>query len=386
MSGTREIQVLTAKGLRLPEPADGAPPPALAYRGETNDIASLILETILFNLATLTLYRFWARTRVRRYLWSRTEIAGDPLEYTGRGTEMLLGFLIILFIVFLPLAALALVLQLIEPMLVAAIYPIPLFLLGVALYRARGYRLSRTLWRSVRFGQTGKSLSYAWKVFGYSILTTITFGLMTPTKQSALYRYEMNNTWFGDRKFEYAGGPNPLYGPYIAAWFARIALSVVVFPLAVGVTAFFAWVFGDQLGLFRWIEQIGPNLSAAAGVGIAALLYLVFGAAFAAAQAPMAWYYAAQFNHFARWTRVGDLGFEMSASGWSVAKLVVGNAFIMLFTLGLGRPFTQVRTFRYVADRLVFRGVADFEGVGPSTVTRPGAGEGLADALDVGAV
>ncbi len=373
-------------GLRLPEPEDGRAPPEIAYRGETNDIAPLILETILFNVATLTLYRFWARTRVRRHIWSRTEIDGDGLEYTGRGVELLLGFLVVLFVVFLPLGAAALALQFVEPGLVIALYPIPIFLLGVALYRARAYRLSRTQWRSIRFGQSGKALPYAWRAFGYGILSTLTMGLTTPLKENALFRYEMNNTWFGDKKFEYLGGANPLYGAYIAAWFARIFFALIVFPFAAAITAFFVWLLGDALGLGDVLENVGPNLSPIAGVGIGAFIYLVFGSAFAAAQAPMAWYYAAQFNHFARWTHLDGLGFTMKARGWGVAKLVVGNAFIILITLGLGKPFTQVRTFRYVAERLQTRGAIDPASIGPSPIVKPGAGEGLADALDVGAV
>ncbi len=52
----------------------------------------------LLTLITLGLYRFWARTRVWRYMWSATSPGGDPFEYTGTGLEKLLGFLVAMVI------------------------------------------------------------------------------------------------------------------------------------------------------------------------------------------------------------------------------------------------------------------------------------------------
>ena len=45
-------------------------------------------------MLTLGIYRFWLTTDMRRFLWSSTELAGEPLEYTGTARELLLGFLI----------------------------------------------------------------------------------------------------------------------------------------------------------------------------------------------------------------------------------------------------------------------------------------------------
>ena len=367
---------------------DAAPAPlAVAYRGGANDITPLVLQTILFNVTTLTLYRFWSRTRVRRHLWSRFEIEGDALEYAGRGREMLLGFLIVLVVALIPLAAAAAALQLWNPLAPILLYPIPAFLIGVALYRARAYRLSRTLWRGVRFAQTGSAVGYATHALGWSVLSTISFGLFSPMKEAALYRYQMKRSHFGDRTFEYTGPSAPLYGPYLLAWTARIVLAVVLVPLGVAVFAGIGALLGVVFDLgFDDAENVESALQPIAAIGIAAVAYLALALTLALIQTPMAWYFAAQFNHFARHTRIDGIGFRMRATGASVAGLVIGNTFIMALTIGLGRPFTQMRTFRYVASRLETEGEIDLSAIGPSPYVRPGAGEGLADAFDVGAV
>lgn len=43
-------------------------------------------------LPTIGLYRFWQATWKRRFYWQNTVIDGEPLEYTGTATQLLLGF------------------------------------------------------------------------------------------------------------------------------------------------------------------------------------------------------------------------------------------------------------------------------------------------------
>ena len=45
-------------------------------------------------MITVGFYRFWLTTDIRRHLWSHTVVDGDGAEYTGRGKELLIGFLI----------------------------------------------------------------------------------------------------------------------------------------------------------------------------------------------------------------------------------------------------------------------------------------------------
>src|SRR6185437_9615849 len=54
----------------------------------------LLIKNFLLTIVTLGFYRFWARVRVRRYFWSSLRLADEPLEYTGTGLELFVGFLI----------------------------------------------------------------------------------------------------------------------------------------------------------------------------------------------------------------------------------------------------------------------------------------------------
>ena len=115
-------------------------------------------------LVTVGFYRFWLATDIRRHLWSNTAIDGDAPEYTGRGKELLIGFLFALAILVPIYLAYFLVGLEAERFKAFASFPLFLFfyLFGqFAIYRARRYRLTRTVWRGVRFWMDGSGWAYA---------------------------------------------------------------------------------------------------------------------------------------------------------------------------------------------------------------------------------
>lgn len=155
-----------------PWTSPSTPPPRqlrLDHDLRVGDLLPVVLINTLLNIATLTFYRFWAKTRIRRMLWAGTRVEGDRLEYTGTGKELLIGFLIVVLVVLVPLAALNILVKIYvaqeDPILASAIlsplYLVFLYLFGVAIYRAQRYRLSRTRWRGsarrcrARRGPTG---------------------------------------------------------------------------------------------------------------------------------------------------------------------------------------------------------------------------------------
>jgi uncharacterized membrane protein YjgN (DUF898 family) len=90
-----------------------SPMPPAADRKEALTVAyvprrgllRLSLVNFLLNVITLSIYRFWAKTRVRRHIWSCVKINGEPLEYTGTGLELFLGALIVFGLIGLPFIA-----------------------------------------------------------------------------------------------------------------------------------------------------------------------------------------------------------------------------------------------------------------------------------------
>jgi uncharacterized membrane protein YjgN (DUF898 family) len=186
--------------------ADTASPGAsvaapIQFTGRDGAFRRLVVRGAFLELITFGFYRFWLTTDIRRHLWTHTEVDGDALEYIGRGKELLFGFLIAMAV----LGPIFLIYFLVglEAERVKAFASLPLYLFMFAFsqfaaYRARRYRLTRTVWRGVRFWMTGSGWSYAWRSVLWSLLLGPTFGLAYPWRMAALERYKLSDTLYGN--------------------------------------------------------------------------------------------------------------------------------------------------------------------------------------------
>src|ERR1700733_15874369 len=137
---------------------------AVAFLGKESVYWRLRIKGAALLVLTLGLYRFWFATDVRRFLWSNPEIGGETLEYTGLATELLGGFLLAIAILVPLYTAFAIAaLELSPRASISAAIGLTLLALGAefALYRARRYRLTRTVFRGLRFAQHGSAWQYA---------------------------------------------------------------------------------------------------------------------------------------------------------------------------------------------------------------------------------
>src|SRR4051812_14506344 len=139
-------------------PAAAVPPVPVRgltrFVGEKGAFWRLNLRGALLLMVTLGTYRFWLTTDLRRFLWSNTVLAEESFEYPGTARELLLGFLFaiaVLVPLYVALFAVSLNLGVIGQ-LSSVIAFILLAVLGqFAIYRARRYRLPRTIYRGIRF-------------------------------------------------------------------------------------------------------------------------------------------------------------------------------------------------------------------------------------------
>lgn len=183
----------------------------------------LLFSNALLELATLRLYRFWARTDLRRHLWASLTVGDDALEYTGRGYELFLGFAAA-FAVILPLAALVSGFFIVnaDSVLATLIFNswwlTLIFLAAAGRYSARGYRLSRTLWRGIYAGQDGSCWAYAGRYMAWFAVFCITGGLSVPWACADLAHYRIHHTIWGNRRAQFHGRANQLIRPWLTVW------------------------------------------------------------------------------------------------------------------------------------------------------------------------
>src|SRR5262245_25040731 len=134
------------------------------FLGQRRYYWRLLVRGAALLAVTLGIYRFWFATDVRRFLWSNTEIANETLEYTGTPYELLIGFLIaiaVLVPMYVAFFIVALSLGPLGQLASVATFPVLAFLGHFAVYRARRYRLTRTIYRGLGCHQDGSALRSA---------------------------------------------------------------------------------------------------------------------------------------------------------------------------------------------------------------------------------
>ena len=256
------------------------PAAAIRFTGEDGVFRRLITRGALLELVTFGFYRFWLVTDIRRHLWSNTEVDGDALEYTGRGKELLLWALFALAVllpVFLLYFLAGLWLERFKAFASVPLYLV-LYVFGqYATFRARRYRLTRTIWHGVRFWMTGSGWAYAWRSVLWGLLALVTLGFAYPWRAAALERYKMGNTRFGSLSGRFAGKGWVLFKSIWGIWLAG-TIPWVLFGVAGLISLANSPQFGSFAYQLGYLGGIGPKgmMNLAFILGCFALLALPF--------------------------------------------------------------------------------------------------------------
>ncbi len=339
----------------------------VAFLGNRASLFGILVVNFLLGLVTLGIYRFWARTRLRQFFWSSIAVDGEPLEYTGRGLELFIGFLIVVAVLtplFIGYNFLAILLQTTAPNVFDAVnflYFVTLLWLGqYAYFRARRYRLARTVWRGIRAGQDGSASGYAWLWFGYAVLSVITLGWAVPWMTAELQKYEVEKARFGVENFRYDGTGSGLFWrwfPCAILWTLGIIIAVVAtvshwFELQ-GLFEFGAEFVDSEIantfGLFA-----GERLASIYGL---TMLTFLFSIPFLIS------YRIAAFRYMFTVSNLSDISFAAEFSGWRLVGYWV-LYFIVLVVLFVVVAFFLFGAIGGVAALAGAEGLGDEEVVG----------------------
>ena len=362
-------------------------PSRVLFTGSRREFRQLVTRGGLLELVTLGFYRFWLATDIRRHLWSNTSVEGDAPEYTGTAKELLIGFLFALAI----LAPIYLVYFLIgleaERAQAFASVPLGLFFYlfaQFAIYRARRYRLTRTVWRGVRFWMTGSGVSYAWRAGLWGLLTVMTLGLALPWARASLERYKMRHTAYGDLQGRFAGSGWEFFKRGWWLWLLAWPSLLMWIPLPFIYGAFKAiewrwWVSGVRMGGVRFESNLRTG-------GLIDLYWKVIGWSIVLSLAMAAWLAA-----------VLGIGYALSGAGATVAQkldftaqqipaLIAMAVGYLAFAMAIGivmRIYLMRDLWARVAADTRIHNLAAAENVAARGDTVSALGEGFANSLDV---
>ena len=351
----------------------------IAWVHPPSGFLGLSLLNGVLRILTLGVYHFWGKTEVRQRIWSAVRVDGEPLEYRGTGSELFRGFLVVFFFILMPLALITFVVPLLwgtkatdRGALESVLWIVLFSLWGLGIHRARRYRLSRTRWRGIRAGLSGRSGPFAWTYLWTTLLIPLTLGWILPWRAARLQRALFNETHFGDKAFTFNGRAGPLYKRFWLVWVS----AIVLFGAALG-------AIGAVLGPLFSFPGMGPaNLGSISREKIAGIVFIVF-AALLIFTMIRAWYSSRMFNYFASETTYQGSRFHLATTVPSLVWLVASNYLIRTLSLTILSPIAEARSMRYIIDRLALEGSFEWQTVGQNPDALLTSGEGLAEAFNV---
>jgi uncharacterized membrane protein YjgN (DUF898 family) len=302
-----------------------------------------------------------------------------------------------------------------------------------AIYRARRYRLTRTIYRGVRFHQGGSGWRYAACALFWWAMIALTLGLAYPFAQSRLERFKMRYTFFGDLPGRFVGSGWRLFfrgilmwlivmGPFLAGFWLLVTgvdwTAVVAAASTAGSGRTAAEIFGQ-------IEAASPNLGATLGIAAGALVWTVLAAflLYPVFQAMVLRWWASglRFGEVALSSRLRTgkvygayarfIGLSMAysmavgtvmgmvfglvgvtlgsadAQTKEIGNVVVGILSYVIFMLGSSAIYqvtVRLALWRNLVESLDIAGIAALDQVKAQGQASSAFGEGLADALNVG--
>lgn len=387
-------------GTRLP-PGGAAPPPAppagrahdspvpspasdeplsFAYDGRFGEALRLVLANLALTVVTLGVYRFWAKTRYRQYIWSRVRMQDEPFEYTGRGIHLFVGFAFVLFVVLPVITASNYGIELLIAQNPALGLMASFALLGgifvlaqAGVYQARRYRMSHSAWRGIRFGQAGSAFGYAFLAAGCLVLAMFSGGILTPWMETRLAAVRWHKTRFGDRAFTFETTSVPLIGRWV------LALLLVVPTLGLSIVWYRVWQLRYYVAA---VEFEGVRFSSGLRTGQVLRIAVVTFVALGLLAAPIVLAFGASM-----WPLLEAMG--QTPPDAAPPNEAVALVFGLILTILIGgsavvQAYAVPALLRRFFDSLETSGTVDFAAIAQSSDTAPRRGEGLAAMFDVG--
>jgi uncharacterized membrane protein YjgN (DUF898 family) len=313
-----------------------SPSKRLSFTGKGGDLFSVLIVNWVLTLLTLGIYYPWAKARRLQFFYEHTELDAHPFHFHGTGRELFIGFIkavgliVVIYGAFFGLVMLQEVWSAVLAYLVLLAAFIGLFPLVVhGTYR---YRMSRSSWRGIHFGYTGELKELYTLCIRDGLLTVITFGIYGAWFQMHLRNYVLGHIRMGNTHFKYKGDGMDFFLLNLKGYFLSI--------FTLGIYAFW-W----QRDLFNYYVD---NTS---------------------------W-------NFPEGKR---LQFSSTATGGGFFGLIVGNFFLVIFTLGIGLAWAHVRMMRYVTANIAMAGDADLDAVVQTQLESGNAmADELGDVMDIG--
>jgi uncharacterized membrane protein YjgN (DUF898 family) len=333
------------------------------FTGTGGEYFRIWIVNVMLSVVTLGIYSAWAKVRRLQYFYRHTRISSTSFDYHGKPLALLKGRILAscLFGGYYAASAISPAAGVVAFAMLAALLP---WLLA----RSLRFRLYNSSYRGLRFHFHG-STAEAYRVFlAMPALAIVSLFTLAPFAHHRLKRFQHANAAYGQTRFAFDAPVGAFYKSYLV-----IGGCVCLYILAGVLILLRVFAPSDPVGEEQF-DLSGQSLF----VGLVLVMYVlgvsIFWSLMTVQIRNLVW----------RHTSLGPHRFMSTLELHKLLGIIVTNMLGIVFTLGLFKPYAQIRLAKYVIGELslVSSGTLD-EFVAGSQPETTALGEEAAELLDV---
>jgi uncharacterized membrane protein YjgN (DUF898 family) len=313
------------------------------FTGDGKEYFRIWIVNLLLSVVTLGIYSAWAKVRRLEYFYRHTRVAGAAFDYHGRPIAILKGRIIAVVLFGGYYAA-----GLLSPMLGLAAAAVLAAGLPWMMNRSLRFRLATSSYRGLRFHFHGSNRQAYWVFLGLPLFNALSLFALTPLWHQRLKRYQHANAAYGQTRFTFNAPVSAFYKAYAITFAGVLALAVASFIVLAVLS----------VGVVAGLPQQGTGQPFLPEMLIAGALAVYVVVAAGTWSLTMALIQNVVWRH----TALGAHRFGSTLEAHKVFFIVITNLLGIVLTLGLYKPFADIRLTRYVVTELELTGPGALEG------------------------
>lgn len=304
------------------------------FSGKGGEYFRIWIVNLALTILTLGIYSAWAKVRRQQYFYRNTSLAGSSFDYHGEPLAILKGRLI-----GVAMLVLYSVSERFDPRLGLVAFAVLMAVMPWLVQRSLRFKLHNSSFRGLRFAFDG-TLGDAYRAFLlWPVVGYLTLGLLAPIAHQRIKAYQHGNSRYGTEEFQFDVKEGQFYKTYFK-------LFGLVILLLIGV----AVVSGTMAGAFSHFGRGMDKEAKAAAVGLVAIGIVGFYLLAFLFIAP--WFAARIQNLVWNGTALGQHGFASAVRARDLFWIYLTNFVGILVTLGLFKPFADIRLARYRLEHM----------------------------------
>jgi uncharacterized membrane protein YjgN (DUF898 family) len=328
------------------------------FSGQGGEYFRIWIVNLCLSILTLGIYSAWAKVRRMQYFYRNTSVAGGSFDYHGDPKAILKGRVIAA-----AMFGLYSVAGNVSPAMGIAAFVLLLAVMPWLVVRSFKFRLHNSSYRGLRFSFRGTTKDGYINFLAWPLLSYVTLLLLWPLAYHRIRRFIANNSFFGTQGFEFHASAGAFYKPYLVVFGSFIL--IVAIAASSGVILAQASFFNPEktailIGGFVLLAYLGMVLFIAPYL-ISRLQNIVWNA-----------------------TSLGPVVMKSEARARDLFEIWLTNFLLIILTLGLYKPFADIRMARYRVESMSLLAAGDFETfIGEQQQSVRATGEEMADMFDL---